>query len=538
MTPPHNEKKLADAHGIKAEQVTKAFEKMLPRAKRDWKMMLEFTTKFSIAEDQRLAHLKKIQEYDRKGLLPEEILAEDSHPQDERPRTFSDDWEIWIRNQFAVKVSQCTSISEVGGMMLVDPSSGFRRSLWNDNVFIRGIRGGITGICKGDPGTGKTMFVCQEMIEPLSHVKNMQIVSNIAIKSFSGKKAPENVHYASTIPKSLRLAIQHALKGIRYITEIEEQIAEAIMNYDNPGKLEAELEKRKKEIKKYPYLTAWFVDEAGISKDKHDAMSDEWKTQRHITMISRKLKIFQMTIYQFDDAPDDIVRLSHLLFEKPDLFSLDHVTFSIRHICPEITLTGVLDDVKRKEYGMPYVEYDTDDTSGMSADAFDTQAMLQYINSIAVDGGIGSEAQFKRALEYIDIVENKALTISTHDGDMYFLYRQKKYYEAESDRLKAESEGAKTKSRKGDLLTEAKVFKSFTRWPFLCRLAKARYPERNWYTETLKREFDKLEKKYPDIADMPTPDPLELPDKTKEFDEVEVYPSSRIADRPENLADV
>jgi len=528
---PKGERKLAEAHGIKAEQVSKAFEKMLPRAKRDWGMMLEFTTKFSITEDQRISWLRNIQEYERKGKIPEEIIAKGSHPQDERPRTFVDDWEIWIRNQFALKISQCTSISEVGGMMLVDPSSGFRRSLWNDNVFIRGIRGGITGICKGDPGTGKTMFVCQEMIGPLSHVKNMQIVSNIAIKSFSGKKAPPNVHYASTIPKSLRLAIQHALKGIHYITDIEEQIAEAIMRYENTAKLEKELERRKKELKKYPYLTAWFVDEAGISKDKHDAMSDEWKTQRHITMISRKLKIFQMTIYQFDDAPDDIIRLAHLLYWKPSLFSLDHVRFSIRHICPEITLTGVLDDVKRKEYGMPYVEYDTDDTSGMSPDAFDTQAMLQYINSIAVDGAIGSEAQFKRALEYIDIVENKALTISTHDGDIYYLYRIKKYYEGESERLKAESEKARTKSRASDLLTDSKVFKSYTRWPFLCRMAKARYPERNWYTETVKREFEKLEKKYPDIADMPMPEPLELPGAGS--DDVVVYESCRIADRPE-----
>jgi hypothetical protein len=481
------ERKLAEAHAIKSEQVSIRFSRQIHLAKRDWDKMLDFTMKFSITQDQRKAYMDNIQQFKRQGKLPYEIIAKGEDPQAERPRTWADDWELWIRNQYAMKISECTSISEVGGMMLEDTRGDFRRSLWHPSVFIRGIRGGISAIIEGDPGTGKTMFACQELIEPASKIPNLQIVSNIAIKSFSGGPVPDNVKYASNVPRALRLAIEHSLAGIQ-------ARAQAELDGD-PDKLA--------ELDRFPHLTLWFIDEAGISRDKHDAMSDQWKTLRHITMISRKLKIMQFVIYQFDDAPDDLRKLAHHQFRKPDLHHLDYVKFSIRTICPEITLTGVLDDRGRAAIGMPYVEYDTDDTAGMAMDEFDTQAMLDYVNAIAKDGAIGSEGQFKRCLEYIAMIENRSFSISTKEGDMFFLYRVKRYCEAEAERLQREAKAAKTKKHKEQLESDAKVMKSYTRWPFLCRMAKARYPDRNFYAEsTLQREFKKLEKKFPQIMDM------------------------------------
>lgn len=493
------EAKLAEAHGIKAEQVAKAFIKQLTTARRDWDKMMEFTQKFAVTADDRMSMLSKIQDYKRLGFLPYEIIANGEKAENERAKTFADVWEVWIRDQYAEKMSRCTSISEVGGMMLADIAGDFNRSLWAKDVFIRGMKGGKTGICKGDPGSGKTDFVLQEIVLPLLQLRNVLIITNICMKTYCGRDLPGDIVYAATIPDALRAAINHKLRGIQYLENAED---------------DAERAERENELDRYPFLAVWIVDEAGLSKDKHNAMSEEWKTQRHLTMISRKLGIFQMTIYQFDDAPDDIVKLASHIYRKPGTHAQELTTFTITAICPETTLSGILGWKQRRDLGMEYIEYDTDDTAGMSVSGFNTSAALDHVNHLAKSKAIGSKEQLLRLLEYIDRLESESFGISTEESDFFFLYRIRASCTLEAERLKAEAAGLKGGKQKTALLEESKAVKAYTRWPFLCRMAKARYPERGFFPETLKREFAKLEERYPNIMTMEyMPEKITLPGK-------------------------
>jgi len=498
----HQERALDKAHSIKSEQLARAFEKQLPTAKRNWEKMMEFTMKFSVDEKQRVSHLQNIQDFKLKGYYPEEVLSKDSNPSDERPITYSDDWEVWIRNQYAIKMSQNTSISEVGGAQLADIDADLRRSLMAQGIFVLGMKGGKTAVVRGEMGSGKTDFVLQEIVLNIYQKPRVQIVTNICIDDFNGMKGlPDNVKYAATIPQALRYILVHCLKKFDYLDE---------------AKNDKDYIKREEDLKKNPFLTIWVVDEAGISNSKHDAMSKAWKVLRNLVKLSRKMKAMKIAIFQFDEAPDDIVRSATHNFYKPGTDHIDMVTFSVKNKVPELTLSGVLGWEQRKELGMPYIGYDTDDTAGMSLDDFDTQAALDYINAIGNGAPLGSRAQFTRFIEYLDILENKGASFSDPEAGWYFLYRVRYHALQEYDYYTKQAKIATRGQRKKELQEDAKQALMYSRWVFLCKIGKYMMPNEAFSEKIIKNRFDKIKERFPNIeSEVMLPDNI-LPGPVKE----------------------
>lgn len=478
------ERKLQKAHSLKSEQLARDFEKQLPVAKRDWNKMMEFTMKFAKEKDSRLSYMHNIQEFKRQGLYPEEVLARGANASDEKPRTFADDWEVWIRNEYSVMMSVNTSISEVGGAQLARVEPDMRRSLMAENIFTIKMRGGKTAIVTGEMGSGKTDMILQEVVLNKYETPNIQIVTNICITDFDGGEIPDNVKYAATIPQALRFILQHCLKKFDYLDE---------------AKNDKDLKKRQEWVDKYPFLTVWVVDEAGVSNSKHDAMSKSWKTMRNLVKLSRKMKAMKIAIFQFDEAPDDLVRSATHLFHKLGTDYIDCVKFSIKGVVPTITLSGLLGWEQRRDIGMPYIGFDTDDTAGMSLDEFDTQAALDYINAIGDGKPLGSRVQFQRFIEYLDLLENKGATFNDPNAAWYFLYRVRHHALQEHDYLLQQAKIAGTKRRQKELEEEAKVAKMYSRWVFLCKIGKYMMPDVHIYPELIQRRFDKIKEQYPNI---------------------------------------
>jgi hypothetical protein len=220
---------------------------------------------------------------------------------------------------------------------------------------------------------------------------------------------------------------------------------------------------------------------------------------RNLVKLSRKMKAMKIAIFQFDEAPDDLVRSATHLFHKLGTDMIDCVTFSIKNIVPTITLSGLMGWEQRKEAGMPYIGFDTDDTAGMSMDDFDTQAALDYINAIGDGKPLGSRAQFIRFIEYLDVLENKGATFSDPEAGWYFLYRVRHHAIQEHDYLMKQAHIAKTDRAKAEIEEEAKVVLMHSRWVFLCKIGKYMMPEIEFYPELVKRKFEKIKEQYPNI---------------------------------------
>lgn len=279
--------------------------------------------------------------------------------------------------------------------------------------------------------------------------------------------------YASSIDEALKIIVRHALKGI-----------------NETG---------------HPYPSAWVVDEAGISRGKQRSMENRLLFHKYITLLSRKLGCFELSIYQLDDAPKELEAFATHKFHKPSRKKKDFVNSKIDSttFVEKAYIKGVLDWDGRRDVGLPYIEFSTYDIATMVS-SFDIRALLDDVNQLTKDGKpVRTKVQFERILSFIDRSQTRISKILNRDEILIFILRNQEHYRLMYQWL----------SEKSKLTPEQKIdkdkYKMLKSDETAVDIAKAEIHSEKWYKTKLRDEFKRIKRLFPDCLEWE-----QLPDDT------------------------
>lgn len=295
----------------------------------------------------------------------------------------------------------------------------------------------------------------------------------IELENKNAIKLRGRCYYASSIDDALRVIVRHALKGI--------------------------LETGK------PYLSVWIVDEAGISRGKQRSMENRLLFHKYITLLSRKLGCFELSIYQLDDAPKELEIFATHKFHKPSRKRKDYVNSYIDSgdYIEDAYVKGVLDWDMRKKLGMKYIEFGSYDIATMVS-SFDIRALLDDVNQITTGGKpVQTKVQFERILAFIDRAQSRISEILDRDEILIFILRNQEHYKVSYQYLNV----------KAKLTPAQKINRDRYKWlksdQTALDIAKAELPLEKWYIVKLRDEFKRIKRLYPECLTWAT-----LPDDT------------------------
>lgn len=314
-----------------------------------------------------------------------------------------------------------------------------------------------------------------ELLLALKHIDNNKInvidtdIEDVGFKYWEIELENKNAvklkgrcYYASSIDDALRAIVKHALKGI--------------------------LETGK------PYLSVWIVDEAGISRGKQRSMENRLLFHKYITLLSRKLGCFELSIYQLDDAPKELEVFSTHKFHKPSRKRKDYVNSYIDSgdYIEDAYVKGVLDWDMRKKLGMKYIEFGTYDIATMVS-SFDIRALLDDVNQITTGGKpVKTKVQFERILAFIDRAQSRVSEILDRDEILIFILRIQEHYKLSYQYLNI----------KPKLTPEQKIERDRYKWlksdQTAVDIVKAELPLEKWYVQNLRDEFKRIKRIYPE----------------------------------------
>jgi hypothetical protein len=277
--------------------------------------------------------------------------------------------------------------------------------------------------------------------------------------------------YASSIDDALRIIVRHALKGI-----------------NETG---------------HPYPSIWIVDEAGISRGKQRSMENRLLFHKYITLLSRKLGCFELSIYQLEDAPKELEAFSTHKFHKPSRKRKGYVDSKIdsTSFFEKAYIKGVLDWDERKKLGMPYIEFSTYDIATMVS-SFDIRALLDDVNQLTKDGKpVTTKIQFERILSFIDRAQTRVSKVLNRDEILIFILRNQHHYKQLYQLLNEKSKLTPEEQ------IRKKKYKMLKSDETAVDIAKAELPMERWYKTTLRDEFKRIKKLFPECLDW-----IQLPD--------------------------
>lgn len=281
----------------------------------------------------------------------------------------------------------------------------------------------------------------------------------------------KNCVYCCTIEDSLLAIINHAIKGI-----------------EETGK---------------PYSCIWIVDEAGIFRGKQRSMENRLMFHKWLTLLSRKLGCFELSIYQLDDATKELKAFATHLFHKPSRKMKGRIESQIdsTEFIEDSFIDGILDWKQLKKNGDQYVEFGTYDISTMMS-TFNLMSMFDFINQISKDGKpVKTIEQFKRIKQFIETSKNVVSSLMEFDEVLILILRQQEYFKSIYARLKEKTRMTESEEK---ILKKVKIMKQDDTAVFS---AKALLPQKDWNKTHLRDEFKRIKKQYPDCQkweSMPT----------------------------------
>ena len=229
------------------------------------------------------------------------------------------------------------SLSQIGGATPRKAQYGRTVARWSqvDDIFIRGIRPGGSAVFYGEMGAGKTDIVTAEVYAELLPT-DWYITTNIPIKD-----APEKCKFSTKLSSTLLHALERSVEVIEYNTD----------------------SKNKNKTKLNDY-TAALLDEQQFSMPKERGTSNRNLFMKQMTLLSRKLRIWNCGIYQQNKAPTIIDEFATHWCQKPDVDRQDICNFEIRHCGPikyNSTITGIKPAIEKKvpEYHPDGIEFET-----------------------------------------------------------------------------------------------------------------------------------------------------------------------------------
>lgn len=247
---------------------------------------------------------------------------------------FMSDFKVWASVAMQKWLAKNPSLSQIGGATPRNAQFGRTVARWSqvDDIFIRGIRPGGSAVYYGEMGAGKTDIVTREVYGELLPT-DWYITTNIPIKDM-----PEKAKFSTKLSSTFL----HALERSVFVIEF---------NQDNPDK-------------KLPDFTAALLDEQQFSMPKERGTSNRNLFMQQMTLLSRKLRLWQCGVYQQNRAPTIIDEFATHWVQKPDVDRQDIANLEIRHCGPikyNSTITGIGPAIDKKvpDYHPDGIEFET-----------------------------------------------------------------------------------------------------------------------------------------------------------------------------------
>ena len=214
------------------------------------------------------------------------------------------------------------SLSQIGGAIPRHAQYGRTVARWSqvDDIFIRGAKPGGSAVIYGEMGSGKTDIAACEFYGPLLST-DWHITTNISIAD-----KPEKAQFSSKLSGTLLHALENSIDAM-----------------DN----------------KRPDLTAAILDEQQFSMPKERGSSNKNLFMKQMVLLSRKLKIWYVGIYQQKVPPTIIDEFARTWVHKPDVDRKDIAMLEIKPTGGISYYNTISEIVPAKDKG---IEFETDST--------------------------------------------------------------------------------------------------------------------------------------------------------------------------------
>lgn len=344
-------------------------------------------------------------------------------------------------------------------------------------------------IVDGPKGGGKSEFVAQYVLRAVSeYCENVLIVHNMNLidPRFVMKPKIEGDVFGPYCTLTAKDPNAMLLDKFYYATSYMDALLK-IVEHAKKGILETGK----------PYLTVWVVDEGGLSRPKQRTMSNSLKTQKDLSLVSRKLGCFECIIYQLDDAPAELKMFATHRYHKPsssDKTLVDSVIDS-EEFRESATFTGLLSWRDLKIRGEKYIEYGTYDFPTMNTE-FDMAALMDKLQSMGKYGmPVDTVDQLDEIRDFILKIGQRRLHSFGRERFMLYLYRLHHKAMSEYEAIKHDK---MTKSER----MQALKWRSMGSYPSLVFMAQLEFPQEKWYEMKIERELKRIAELYPDALEM------------------------------------
>lgn len=275
------------------------------------------------------------------------------------------------------------------------------RYLMVDNVFTMGMQPGRAGVVWGIPGSGKTDLCVSEIYRTAVKKSNWKTVYNIKIKN-----PAKNSMYATVLSDSLLAMVEYALGG-----EIEKR--------DNP---ESDIPDKN---------NCWIFDEAQRDRDRQTSGKRENITQKHLSLVLRKLNCFQWLVYQQNKPPSEVAEFASHWIEKTSATAKGNANYRNDILNARLEISRIKGLDARKADGMEYYEYETKHFAGLHIDIF-VDKMFAFIASL---GDIDVIEYYQEIIKYIKKCrgESSGLIDRDMEAEMAFIIHER--YKDAKDKL-------------------------------------------------------------------------------------------------------
>ena len=283
-------------------------------------------------------------------------------------------WLTQFKNQILNELSKRAD-TELGlsQLLLLMPriktERGHRDDFAND-IFIRRMTSGEIGIVYGDLGSGKTDITVNEIIKP-ALAKGLPVVSNIYIKKFQPNMLSKRFKYTNSLSEMLLFVCEKAVES----------------------------------LKKYNWVmpVVRVTDDSGLSRLKQRASTPQNIAQRQLTILNRKLGIFDWFLYQLDwDVPTEVQRFCTHDILKPSSRNLDIATLRVKGKKGRCFyhFRGIRGMDDRKNMGLDYLEFETHHWEMTDPD-INVLKLFSYVCEIGREKPLSTIEQYEAIIGWI-----------------------------------------------------------------------------------------------------------------------------------------
>jgi hypothetical protein len=349
-------KEMAEPQLLEAAKISQAVNSVLADDYPSWKIIREAIKNVFLDHETTSAWIDNCDYH-------EQLIDESGRPMDLNPWNVDgliNDFRRDLILQYQIIRMNPPNLSGVGLSFFSSQAQTTPRFLMVDDIFIKGMEPGQAGIIYGVPGSGKTDLGTEEIYRCCVKKPNWMTTYNIKVNDPSPYSKMAGM-LSATVKNMCVWARDGEKNGIEQ-------------------------------------NNSWIFDEAQRDRDRQTSGKSENISQKHLSLVLRKLNCFQWLIYQQRKPPSEVEDFASIWIEKPSFSNKGLVNLKNNAVGINMKISGIPGLIKRKELGLEYYEYETKHFAGLYIDLF-VHKMFAYIISLGDMDVIG---YYDEIIKYCD----------------------------------------------------------------------------------------------------------------------------------------